>query len=66
MIGATADTIARAADLAGLRWGDNAIFAAGDERYEDESIRWLRHNGVTAKNIRAVFDNSIAAQEALL
>jgi len=65
-IDTTADTIAKATDLAGLRWGDNANFAFGDKRYENASIKWLRDHGITAKNIRAVFDNSIAEQEKLL
>ena len=65
-IDTNACTIAEAAYLAGLRWGDNANFALGDKRYENTSIKWLRDHGITAKNIRAVFDNSIAAQEALL
>jgi len=64
--GVAASTIARATGLAGLEWNHNAAFALGDERYEDQSIKWLLDYGATAKNIAAVFDNSIAAQEALL
>ena len=48
-----------------LLWDRHVMFAPGEE-YENRSEDWLLHNGATAKNIAAVFDNSIAAQEKLL
>jgi len=65
-LGANFGAIAKAADLAGIKWGVNATFAFGDEKYEDIPCKWLMEKGATSKNIRAVFDNSIAAQEKLL
>ena len=65
-MGALTGTIAAGATEAGLTWDDTATFALGDGRYENLSGRWLHENGITAKNISAVFDNSIAAQESLL